>query len=605
MIPPGLLVAVTLASAHSASADARLGAGTGAPAGGAPPNATESADRVSRVRAGPSRADEAAPNVAGFPELLLAMVMGATPTPPSAPTPAVDAPPSGAVDVDADTELDGGALGGAWNAHGHSAWMTKAADAPALAMTGFAPLPTAVAVESTGEVESPAPMVVSDDAALVASAPAPDLAAGLSRDVAAVPAPDAAEQVVVAPQVPPAAIDPSASLDPTTLRGLDRDFVSRLNRVAQRMWSEHGRRVEVVEGVRSQLRQNELFTQGRSEPGPVVTWTTQSLHTVGQAADLYVDGGPVTPDAALLLARIAREEGLQTLYPIDSGHIQVDGPGSDMGPESLLPRRPEAPAVGVAAPRKGVAPVAPVAPVAKPARVDGVGALDDAPTRHDPTPSPASETAQGPLADRLALSATTVSPTDAAAQNVPGSSPTDPGARVALLAARPSHAEPSSPSPAAASAPPMDPARFETPEAPSPFRSVHVPLDALGEGASLLVGVRGSIVDAHLRVGDPLLAADLTAGLRDLGQQLARRGLEAGELAVRMIADAPMEGPRPTSAAVPVVDLRGLQAGGGSGASSSDAGSQQGRTSGSSYEAPEGRDRGSRQRKETPQERSS
>lgn len=47
-----------------------------------------------------------------------------------------------------------------------------------------------------------------------------------------------------------------------------------------------GLRPEIVEGLRSQERQNELFEQGRSEPGQIVTKTKNSMHTRGLAIDI-------------------------------------------------------------------------------------------------------------------------------------------------------------------------------------------------------------------------------------------------------------------------------------------------------------------------------
>lgn len=130
----------------------------------------------------------------------------------------------------------------------------------------------------------------------------------------------------------------TVTLDSRLLHNLRGDFVARLERVAERMWDQHGMRVELVEGYRTPERQQALFAQGRTTDGPVVTWTRNSLHSVGAAADVFVDGSPVTPEEAALLARVAREEGLRTLHPFDSGHIQMEGVGSRGGPESALPR---------------------------------------------------------------------------------------------------------------------------------------------------------------------------------------------------------------------------------------------------------------------------
>lgn len=55
----------------------------------------------------------------------------------------------------------------------------------------------------------------------------------------------------------------------------------------------------VLEGVRSEARQRALYAQGRTTPGPKVTWTLRSNHFIqpgtgyGHAVDLvpFVDGG--------------------------------------------------------------------------------------------------------------------------------------------------------------------------------------------------------------------------------------------------------------------------------------------------------------------------
>lgn len=56
----------------------------------------------------------------------------------------------------------------------------------------------------------------------------------------------------------------------------------------------------VIEGLRTDARQNELFAQGRTMPGPIVTWTHDSKHKkqaksgFGEAGDLaHIVGGVV------------------------------------------------------------------------------------------------------------------------------------------------------------------------------------------------------------------------------------------------------------------------------------------------------------------------
>lgn len=42
----------------------------------------------------------------------------------------------------------------------------------------------------------------------------------------------------------------------------------------------------VIEGFRSQARQNYLYSLGRTQPGKIVTWTRVSKHTFGKAIDV-------------------------------------------------------------------------------------------------------------------------------------------------------------------------------------------------------------------------------------------------------------------------------------------------------------------------------
>lgn len=103
------------------------------------------------------------------------------------------------------------------------------------------------------------------------------------------------------------------------------EFRARLDRVLARMRAEFDGAVEVVETVRSQSRQETLYAQGRTAPGPVVTWTRSSAHLTGYAADVVVGGSYDNPRAYARLATIAQEEGLRTLRPRDPGHVELAG----------------------------------------------------------------------------------------------------------------------------------------------------------------------------------------------------------------------------------------------------------------------------------------
>lgn len=103
------------------------------------------------------------------------------------------------------------------------------------------------------------------------------------------------------------------------------EFRARLERVLERMRREFGAGVAVVETRRSQERQDALYAQGRTRSGPVVTWTRNSAHLGGYAADVVIGGAHGGGSAYTRLATIAAEEGLRTLGPRDPGHVELPG----------------------------------------------------------------------------------------------------------------------------------------------------------------------------------------------------------------------------------------------------------------------------------------
>ena len=168
------------------------------------------------------------------------------------------------------------------------------------------------------------------------------------------------------------------------LEKLDPELRAKVERVIERMASEHGHRVEVVEGYRSAERQRFLYAQGRTRPGPVVTWTKESHHMDGHAADLKVEGPWAQRDAYVQLQKIAREEGLGTLGMKDPGHVELlrDGArtasrGSSFPGEGARAHGVGTPMVASSVRVDGAvartAPVARVADVARTARVAAPG----------------------------------------------------------------------------------------------------------------------------------------------------------------------------------------------------------------------------------------
>lgn len=410
--------------------------------------------------------------------------------------------------------------------------------------------------------------------------------AALSESVASVPMESAPLQVAVqvGPPLGSQEVQESPPLDPSMLNRLSGEFVTRLERVADRMFTEYGLEIDVVEGFRSQGRQEALFAQGRTAPGNVVTWTTNSLHTVGAAADVFVDGAPVTPEQAAILARVAAQEGLKTLYPYDSGHIQLDrgGAASAAGPEGPLDRQGPANAGGAGAtPAPGVAQPAPVARVARPARPGGMafglmpGAVE---AEHAPDantlprqsdagrPGTAGEALPVPSEGVAAPSSEPKASPVANTTSAPLVSASLPDAAPVLTAARGSPVTPVTP---------VDLSAFDAIGGGSEYRRLHLPIEGVAGSASLDIGVRPGSVDALLNVSDPQLADELRRSLHELRQVLTERGIEARGLGVRLVADS---GAEPVQAA-----LDGVSRGGSSEGTSGQSTTQGGRDRGARY----------------------
>lgn len=151
------------------------------------------------------------------------------------------------------------------------------------------------------------------------------------------------------------------------------EFRSRVERVIARMKSEYGHDVSLAETARSQERQDFLFEQGRTRPGQIVTWTHDSAHTRGEAADVVIDGSYNNAEGFARLQRIAREEGLRTLGVKDPGHLEL--PRDARSAESMLngaarvANSIEHPAPASSPGVSGIAQVAGVAGIAGVARV--------------------------------------------------------------------------------------------------------------------------------------------------------------------------------------------------------------------------------------------
>lgn len=112
--------------------------------------------------------------------------------------------------------------------------------------------------------------------------------------------------------------------------GIEQSLVDVIKR-AQQNHPELQFMIAPQGGKRTQAEQNVLFAQGRTAPGQVVTWTTQSEHITGRAADV-VATNKGTSQAAV---RAAMEEAAQelgvslankpTLAAKDPGHFELAG----------------------------------------------------------------------------------------------------------------------------------------------------------------------------------------------------------------------------------------------------------------------------------------
>lgn len=98
-----------------------------------------------------------------------------------------------------------------------------------------------------------------------------------------------------------------------------------------------GDHVMITESWRSKERQKDLYAQGRTKPGNIVTWTLHSKHMDGAAIDLAFvnpDGSIYWPSASSdeweELANVAREFGIKWPYRddgwgVDAPHFEDDG----------------------------------------------------------------------------------------------------------------------------------------------------------------------------------------------------------------------------------------------------------------------------------------
>jgi peptidoglycan L-alanyl-D-glutamate endopeptidase CwlK len=87
--------------------------------------------------------------------------------------------------------------------------------------------------------------------------------------------------------------------------------------------------IRVTSVRRSSAEQDALYAQGRTEPGPIVTWTRSSAHVDGRAFDITLQGAPEyehDPETWDLLGAIGQDLGLKWGGSFgDFGHFELKG----------------------------------------------------------------------------------------------------------------------------------------------------------------------------------------------------------------------------------------------------------------------------------------
>ncbi|MDQ6613130.1 MAG: hypothetical protein M3Y64_11900, partial [Gemmatimonadota bacterium] len=353
----------------------------------------------------------------------------------------------------------------------------------------------------------------------------------------------------LAAQLLQSATNPTAPI--ASSDALDPEFKARLDRVISRMKSEAGLDVTLVETVRSQERQDALFAQGRTTTGNIVTWTQDSAHTRGQAADVMVGGSFNNPIGFALLQKIANEEGLRTLGAIDPGHLELPKDAAGMAAAARAIASANATVTSVSS--NGVARIATVAQVAP----IGTAAPDpNKPLANVVAPAVTSTRSAGNSESTKSSLQDGTSEKKAGTERELKSSTADNNSAAFGDAARPHSAtfigprEASSPS-----APAVDGAQrvqdIDTLRDQTPAKSLsQITLDidgTNGEKQQITVDLRGNTVATHITT-DEASAQRLRSHIGELQGALESRGLEAN--AVRISSN-----PRPIDSAEAVKQL--------------------------------------------------
>ncbi len=336
---------------------------------------------------------------------------------------------------------------------------------------------------------------------------------------------------------------------------LATELRTRLDRVIARMRDEYGSDVSIVETARSQERQDFLYAQGRTRPGPVVTWTQDSAHTRGAAVDVLVDGSWNNAVGFARLQRIAREEGLRTLGVKDPGHLELlsNGRQTDVSANvsTLIERRAQsASAVATPSSSAAVAGVAGVASVAAVARVaDRSGTREQAPlpsnvtsayasgsvvasragngTSGDTNDSAGREADSGTHSGTKSRSSRAATSDTAAAERAFGALNGNVGAQSSSVGAPATTA----PSGIGATERVADVQKMQDGAGPASLSRMTLDIDGPNGTERITVDLRGNVVGTHITT-DTDSAARLRAHTGELQDALGRQGLTADSVRI-------------------------------------------------------------------------
>jgi len=327
---------------------------------------------------------------------------------------------------------------------------------------------------------------------------------------------------------------------------LDADFRVRLEQVIARMEREYGHRVSIVETFRHQDRQDHLFAQGRTRPGEIVTWTRNSNHTHGTAADVIIDGSYGNPTAYARLRQVAAQEGLSGLGARDPGHLELPSsvrqPITDDGADAVLARGPadaEWRVTARAAEGRAPARVIPAGELAQPAPVAAVARVATVEAPRIAAVAVPGRVSGSPSEQRSREADRVPFPTGPA--SVPAALPSDVTATPASALVTPDalrFGETTEPLAARAitSASAERIAHLLDLDSSTPLKPLHQVLLRL-EGAAgedrIRLELQGNSVGATIDAGDQLTADRLDNHLGELRRALERQGLEADALQVR------------------------------------------------------------------------